>query len=80
MDAKTLQGIVYLVLLCAGGAGLWIFILYQILGRARRRIAELETEHARLEREFAAREVERETQGMKDAELLEDVTDLFARR
>lgn len=80
MDAKTLQGIVYLVLLCAGGAGLWIFILYQILGRTRRRIAELEIEHARLERELAVREVERETRGMKDEELLEDVTDLFARR
>lgn len=80
MDTKTLQGIVYLVLLCAGGAGLWIFILYQILGRTRRRIAELETERARLERELAVREVERETRGMKDEELLEDVTDLFARR
>jgi hypothetical protein len=80
MDGKTLQGIVYLVLLCAGGAGLWIFILYQILGRTRRRAAELETERARLERERAVREVERETRGMKDEELLEDVTDLFARR
>ena len=80
MDAKTLQGIVYLVLLCAGGAGLWIYILYQILGRSRRRIAELETEHARLERELAVREVERETRSMKDEALLEDVTDLFARR
>ncbi len=80
MDAKTLQGIVYLVLLCAGGAGLWIFILYKILGRARQRIAELETEHARLERELAVREVALETQSMKDEELLEDVADLFARR
>jgi hypothetical protein len=80
MDARTLQGIVYLVLLCAGGAGLWIFILYQILGRARRRIAELETEHAKLEPELAVREVERETRSMKDEALLEDVTDLFARR
>jgi hypothetical protein len=80
MDAKTLQGIVYLVLLCAGGAGLWIFILYQVLGRTRQRVAELETERARLERELAMREVERETRAMKDEELLEDVTDLFARR
>ena len=40
MDAKTLQGIVYLVLLCAGGAGLWIFVLYQVLGRTRQRVAE----------------------------------------
>ena len=80
MDANTLQGIVYLVLLCAGGAGLWIFILYQILGRTRLRIADLETEHAKLERELAVREVERETRSMKDEALLEDVTDLFARR
>jgi hypothetical protein len=78
MDGKTLQGIVYLVLLCAGGAGLWIFILYQILGRSRWRIAELETEHARLER--AVRKVEHETRAMKDEALLEDVADLFARR
>lgn len=68
------------MLFCAGGAGLWIFILYQVLGRARQRVAELETERARLERELVAREVERETRGMKDEELLEDVTDLFARR
>jgi hypothetical protein len=80
MDGKTLQGIVYLVLLCAAGAGLWIYILYQILGRSRRRIAELETEHARLERELAVRKVEHETRAMKDEALLEDVADLFARR
>jgi hypothetical protein len=80
MAAKTLQGIAYLVVLCAGGAGLWIFILYQVLGCTHQRVAEHETERAKLERELATREVEHATRVMKDEELLEDITDLFARR
>ena len=43
MDSQTLRGLVYLFLILAGGATLWIFILYLILGRARQRIAALET-------------------------------------
>lgn len=42
MDPDTLQGIVYLFLILAAGAAIWILILYLMLGAARRRVAELE--------------------------------------
>lgn len=78
MDPQTLRGLVYLFLILAGSAGLWIFVLYLILGRARRRIVALETENKRLERKLADLKVRIETRSMSDVELLEDVTDLLA--
>lgn len=78
MDPQTLRGLVYLFFLLAGGAGLWILILYLLLGRARRQVAELETENRRLERKLADLKVRVETRSMSDVELLKDVTDLLA--
>jgi len=78
MEPETLRGLVYLFRILAGGAGLWIFILYLLLGRARRRIVALETENQRLERKLADLKVRVETRSMSDVELLEDVTDLLA--
>ena len=78
MDPQTLRGLVYLFLILASGAALWIFILYLILGRARRRIVELETENSRLKRQLADVKARVETRGMSDEELLKDVTDLLS--
>lgn len=78
MEPETLRGLVYLVLILGGGAGLWIFILYLLLGRARRRVVALETENHRLERKLADLKVRVETRSMSDVELLKDVTDLLA--
>ena len=78
MDPQTLRGLVYLFLILAGGAALWIFILYRILGKARRRIVELDTENSRIKRQLADVKARVETRGMNDEELLKDVTDLLA--
>lgn len=78
MDPQTLRGLVYLFLILACGAALWIFILYLILGRARRRIVGLETENSRLKRQLADVKARVETRGMSDEELLRDVTDLLS--
>ena len=78
MDLQTLRGLVYLFLILAGGAALWIFILYLILGRARRRIVALDTENKKLKRQIEDVKVKIETKDMSDEELLKDVTDLLA--
>ena len=78
MDAQTLRGLVYLFLILAGGAGLWILVLYLILGRARRQIVALETETHALRRRLADVNVRIETRSMDDVALLQDVTDLLA--
>jgi hypothetical protein len=78
MDPQTLRGLVYLFLLLAGGAALWIFILYLLLGRARRQVARLDTENRRLGRKLADLKVRVETRSKSDVELLKDVTDLLA--
>lgn len=78
MDPQTLRGLVYLFLVLFGGAGLWILILYLILGRARRSIVALETENKKLKRQLAEVKVRVETREMNDVELLEDITSLLA--
>jgi cell division protein FtsB len=77
MDSQTLRGLVYLFLILAGGAALWIFILYLVLGRARRRIAALETENKNLKRRLEDMKTRIETRSMDDVELLKGVTDLL---
>jgi uncharacterized protein HemX len=77
MDADTIRGIVYLVLLVAAGAGLWIFILYRMLSHARRRIAALEIERAQLARRIAELKAELENRSMSDEELLDELDDLL---
>ena len=78
LSPQILRGLVYLFLILAGGAALWIFILYLILGRARRRIVELDTENRKLKRQLEDVKVRIETRDMDDEELLKDVTDLLA--
>lgn len=78
MDPQTLRGLVYLILILAGGAALWILILYLILGRARRRITALDTENRKLKRQLEDVKAKIETREMDDVELLKDVTDLLA--
>ncbi|WP_428263466.1 hypothetical protein [Haliangium sp.] len=78
MDDRALSGIVYLVLLVAGGAGLWIFILYQVLGRSHRHAAALATELAQVKRALATIRAELETRSMSDDELLDELADILA--
>lgn len=78
MSPDTIQGIVYLVLIVALGLGVWIFILYLILGRAQQNAAALVIENRRLKRALAKETAETETEEMTDEELLGDVADLLS--
>jgi hypothetical protein len=78
MDPATIKGLVYLVLILAGGAGIWILVLYLILGAARRRNAELELANAALAAQLSGVRARVEARSKPDAELLDDVTSLLA--
>ena len=78
MELQTLKGLVYLFLILAGGAAIWIFILYLKLGNARREKALIEIENKNLKRQLSDIKIRIETRKMDDVDLLKDVTDLLS--
>lgn len=80
MDGDTVKGIVILILILAGGAGLWIVILHWKLRQVVVELAKERRARAGLERELAHHTATAKAKGASDEELLDDVAGVLRGR
>ena len=80
MDGDTVKGIVILILVLAGGAGLWIAILHWKLRQLAVELAEERRARAGLERELVHHRATAKAKGASDEELLDDVAGVLRNR